>query len=105
METDYCMVMTTFADEAMGRRILERLMEERLAACIQTIVIDSMYRWEGSVQNEAEILALIKTKSSHYSAIETLIRTYHEYECPEIIQIPITAGFNPYLAWMDAQCL
>ena len=105
MNESYCIVMTTFSDDAAARRILERLVEERLAACVQTFPVDSMYRWNGALQHESEILAFIKTKESLYESVEGLIRTYHDYECPEVLRIPVTGGFAPYLGWIESQCL
>ncbi len=93
--------MTTFSDPETGRRLTEGLLEKRLAACVQTMDIRSTYRWKGAVQNEAEVLMLIKTKSSLYSEVEAFIRATHDYEVPEIIQLPIAAGLPEYLKWME----
>jgi periplasmic divalent cation tolerance protein len=101
MNTEYGMVMTTFSDPETGRRLAEGLLEKRLVACVQTMPIRSTYRWKGSVQKEAETLMLIKTKVSLYPEVEAFIRASHSYEVPEIIRVPIAAGFAGYLQWID----
>jgi len=100
VDTEYGIVMTTFSDPEIGRRLTEGLLGKQLAACVQTMDIRSTYRWKGAVQNETEVLMLIKTKSSLYSEVEAFIRATHDYEVPEIIQLPITAGLPEYLKWM-----
>lgn len=104
MNENYCVVLTTFADKDVGKRIIDGLINERLAACIQTVSISSFYRWEGAVNNDAEVLVLIKTKAALYPEVEAFIRSIHNYECPEIIVLPITAGFVQYLGWIDKEC-
>ncbi len=104
MNKGHCVVMTTFADQDAGQRIIEGLIENRLAACIQTYPITSHYRWQGEVERSEEILAMIKTKVSLYGQVEEFIVSRHDYECPEVVQLPITAGFRDYLTWIDAEC-
>lgn len=101
MADEYCMVMTTYADAAVGARIIEALLGERLAACLQTLDIGSHYRWKGDVVHDQETLLLIKTKAALYPTVEARIKALHSYEVPEILRVPVTAGFAPYLRWMD----
>lgn len=98
METG--LVMTTFPNPATAAKVLDGLLENRLAACVQTLPIQSAYRWKGAVNRENETLALIKTKAALYSEIEAFIRTHHPYEVPEIILLPIAAGLADYLRWI-----
>lgn len=104
MNEDCCIVITTFADEANGQKIIDTLLAERLAACVQVIPIQSWYRWQGKVNCDTEKLVLIKTKRSLYAQVRDCILTYHAYELPEIIQVPIEDGFSGYLAWIRAEC-
>ena len=104
MNEEYCVVLTTFADKDVGKKIIDGLIKNRLAACIQTVAISSHYHWKGAVNNDAEVLVLIKTKASLYPEVEVFIKGNHNYECPEIIRLPITAGFSSYLGWIDAEC-
>ena len=103
MNTEYGLVTTTFADPELGRRLAEGLLENRLAACVQTLPIHSAYRWKGAIQREAETLMLIKTKAALYPEVEAYLRSVHPYETPEIVWLPIAAGFAGYLAWIDAE--
>ena len=103
MDAEYGMVLTTVAEPESARRLADGLLEKRLAACVQTLPIQSAYRWKGAVQREPEILLLIKTKVSLYPEVETYIRSAHAYETPEIILVPILAGSADYLAWIGQE--
>jgi periplasmic divalent cation tolerance protein len=104
MLEDYCIVMTTCPEGAVSKTLVEGLLKNRLAACIQEIGIASSYRWKGKLEHENEILLLIKTKSALYDEIEAFINANHPYEVPEIIRVPVTAGSPSYLAWIDEEC-
>ena len=67
MNTETGLVMTTFPDPATAAKVLDGLLENRLAACVQTLPIHRADRWKGAVNREAEVLALIKTKAALYS--------------------------------------
>ena len=97
------MVLTTVAEPDAARRLADGLLEKRLAACVQTLPIHSAYRWKGAIQREPEILLLIKTKAALYPEVEAYLRSVHPYETPEIVWLPIAAGFAGYLAWLDAE--
>ena len=103
MNAQYGMAMTTCPDSAIGRRLADGLLGNRLAACVQTLPIHSAYRWKGAIQREPEILLLIKTKAALYPEVEAYLRAHHPYETPEILWLPIAAGFAGYLAWIDAE--
>ncbi len=103
MKTDVDVVMTTFPDAEGARRILDGLLENRLAACAQTMPIESAYRWKGEVRREPEVLALIKTKAALWPEVEAYIRERHPYETPEILRLPVAAGSAGYLAWIAGE--
>ena len=103
MNTKMGLVMTTFPDSAAAAKVLDGLLENRLAACVQTMPIQSAYRWKGTVQKEAETLMLIKTRVALYPEVEAYIRTHHPYEVPEIILLPITTGSEKYLSWLKEE--
>jgi len=98
------MVLTTFADPAVEQRVVDGLLGERLAACVQTVPVSSVYRWKGEICRDAETLALIKTTDARYGDVEAFIRKHHDYECPEIVRIPLDGGSGDYLAWIGQQC-
>ncbi len=103
MSTQFCVVMTTCSNREDAGTLASLLVDRRLAACVQVSDITSYYRWKGSVNNEGEALLLIKTRVDRYPAVESCIRENHDYDVPEILQIPVTAGLAPYLAWIDEE--
>ncbi len=100
MEHTYSIVMTAVANEQEAEKISTLLVSHKLAACVQMLPMQSCYRWKGEIVNDTEVLLLIKTRSELYQEVEATILENHSYELPEIIQIPIEQGFNPYLQWM-----
>jgi len=103
VENPYLLIYCTCSDLAMAERIAEALVADRLAACVNIVPgITSIYRWQGEVQHDSELLLLIKTRSERYPALEARIRELHSYEVPEIIAVPLQRGSESYLAWLDA---
>ncbi len=103
MKTIAGVVMTTFPNEEAAAKVLDGLLEARLAACIQTLPIRSVYRWKGAVQREPEILVLIKTQVALYPEVEAYLRAVHPYETPEIILLPIDRGLPAYMEWLTGE--
>lgn len=103
MNAEYGIVLATFPDPAAAERILGGLLEQRLAACVQTMPIRSAYRWKGALNRESEVLALVKTTAALYPEVEAFIRAGHSYEVPEIVWLPIAAGFEKYLRWIGEE--
>lgn len=99
--TEYSAILTTAPNSDQAKRIIDALLSEKLAACIQTIPIESHYVWEGEVCNDNEILLVIKTTNALFREVEQSICEQHEYDIPQIVQLPITDGFNPYLSWIS----
>jgi len=97
----YTIVLSTCPTRESAEKIARLLVEERLAACVQRLPIESTYLWQGKVCNSAEVALLIKTKTEHFKKVSARILELHEYELPEIIQIPITDGLPDYLRWID----
>ena len=97
----FCMVLTT-AQGATTQKIIEALLSQELAACIQTMKVNSHYIWQGQLQNEAEDLLLIKAKAADWAAVEAAIRAVHDYETPEILRFDIDAGASSYLDWITS---
>ena len=98
----YGIVMTTFAKMEDAKPLVEKLLSKKLAACVQCLPIQSHYVWKGKVENDSEVILLIKTKGNAYREVENEIKLNHPYETPEIIQIPITNGSTEYLGWIDS---
>lgn len=102
--SDYCLVMTTCPTQEEADQITATLLQQRLAACIQQQPISSHYVWQDKLEQSAEILLLIKTTRQHYTELEACILQLHSYDTPEIIQLPIEAGFADYLQWVKESC-
>jgi periplasmic divalent cation tolerance protein len=97
------LVLTTCADSAEAAALAERLVGERLAACVNRIdSIASTYRWQGRVERAAEALLVIKTTDEKLGAVENEIRSRSSYELPEIIAVRLAAGSQAYLDWIRA---
>lgn len=104
MDNEYCIVITTYSEKELGQKIIDELIKGQLAACVQTLQIESFYHWKGEVNKDNEFLVLIKTRKELYEEVENCIRINHTYEIPEIIQIPVTTGFAGYMNWIDSVC-
>jgi periplasmic divalent cation tolerance protein len=99
--TDAIQVVTTTSSQEEAEKIARALVERRLAACVQVAgPLTSTYHWKGRVEDAQEFLCIIKTRQSHYLAVEDAIRELHSYEVPEILAIPISAGNRAYLDWL-----
>jgi periplasmic divalent cation tolerance protein len=100
---DRLLVVTTLPDGAAGEKLAKRLIDHAFAACVNiSAPVTSIYRWDGKLESGREVVLTIKTTAARYAEVEQAIRTDHPYELPEVIAVPITAGSDEYLAWIDA---
>ncbi len=98
----HLLVLTTCPGSITAKQIANAVVSSNLAACVQTIPdIHSVFRWLNRTDSADEYLLLMKTTTKNYEALENKIRAMHPYELPEIIAVPITAGFTQYLDWID----
>lgn len=101
--SDSIVVFVTAPNEETAAGIARTLVEERLAACGNIVRgLRSIYRWNEKVEDESEVLLILKTRASHFDSLRARVVELHPYECPEVIQLDITAGHAPYLAWIQA---
>lgn len=100
--SDYGVLLTTTPNREEAAGIAKLLIDEKLAACVQLLPIESFYVWQGKTQNEAEVLLLVKTRSDLFEAAIARIKTVHSYTVPEVVAMPFTAGFAGYLDWIDS---
>ena len=98
-----CVVMTAVSDEEQAERIATAVLEARLAACVQIQGIKSFYWWNGKINKDAEQLVCFKTTADKYGALEQTIVANHTYDTPEILQVPVTAGLEKYLGWLQKE--
>ena len=101
MSSEFCITLTTTNNEENKQQLVEVALANGLAACVQTIPIESHYVWQGKVCCDQETLLVMKTTKACYTELEQAIVANHHYEVPQVIQVPLTAGFNPYLAWIE----
>jgi len=101
-KNDYVLLLTTTNRVEEAYRIANHLVAARLVACVNIVPsISSIYRWKGSVQKDAEVLMILKTKKSRIGRLEKALRAIHSYETPELIAFPIVYGLREYLKWID----
>lgn len=99
--TDARIVLTTAGSPEEAEHIARAIIERSLAACINIIPqIQSVYRWQGKVEQAAECLLVIKTTMSAFKALHDAIKELHSYELPECVMLEITDGSKPYLDWI-----
>ena len=100
--TEALVVFTTFANEQDAARVARVLVEERLVACANLVPgARSIYRWQDQVQDEREVVVLMKTRKQDWSALLSRLHELHPYETPECIAVRIAAGAPKYMAWLE----
>lgn len=101
MQDDIRLVYVTCPDPETGEAIAGRLVEERLAACINVVPgLRSVYRWQGKIEIDDEALLLIKTTAARFEALRERVRELHPDEVPEIVAAPVVQGLDSYLRWV-----
>ena len=94
-------VLVTVPSEDEASKIAEALVSERLAACVNILSgVESVYRWEGKVNRDRELLLVIKSTAPRYSELERRVHQLHSYSTPEVIAIDIDRGSEKYLGWL-----
>ena len=98
---DFQIVLSTCGDRETAERIAHRLVEQRLAACVNILPgVQSVYRWQGTVESASEVLILVKTKASLIQEVQSTIASLHSYDVPEFLVLPICGGSEAYMAWL-----
>lgn len=93
--------LSTCPDEATARQIAVTLVQERLATCVNRVSgVTSTYFWDGRLQDDAEILLIIKTSQARVEALTARLKTLHPYDLPELVVIPVSGGNEAYLQWV-----
>jgi periplasmic divalent cation tolerance protein len=101
---DILLVFTNLPDTASAEKLAHEIIEARAAACVNQLVsCTSTYRWKDKIEVSSEIPLLIKTTMTAYPRLEKLLREAHPYELPEIIAVPVTAGYPAYLDWVSSE--
>jgi periplasmic divalent cation tolerance protein len=104
MTTEYITVFITAPNEEEAARISNAIVGERLAACVNIIrSVRSIYRWQGRVEDEQEVLMIVKTKRTLFERLQGRVRELHSYSVPEIIGLPVVEGSKQYLDWLGQE--
>ncbi len=99
--TDKRIVLTTASSEGEARKIARRLVDRRLAACVNIVPqITSIYRWQEKVEETREWLLIVKTTAAAFGQVRQAIAELHSYEVPECICLTIEDGSDSYLQWV-----
>jgi len=99
----YGIALTTFANEQQAKPVIDKIIESKLAACVQEIKIKSHYTWKGELCHDDEVLVLFKTRKELYPELEKKLSEIHPFETPEILFEDVEQGSAAYLAWIDEQ--
>jgi len=94
-------VYITAPSEEEGAKIAKALVEERLAGCVNIVPgIRSIYSWQGQIEDETEVLLIVKTRLKLFNTLKAKVLELHSYSVPEIIALPIVDGSEEYIKWL-----
>jgi periplasmic divalent cation tolerance protein len=94
-------VLVTVPDEEVGTELGRRLVDERLAACVNVVTgVRSVYRWRGAVEEAGECLLVAKLRAAGLAAFRDRVVELHPYDLPEVLALPVADGLEPYLGWV-----
>lgn len=103
-EDEVRVVLVTAPDAESAERLARALVEERLAACVNLVPgVRSVYRWEGSVSEDEELLLVIKTRADRATALAARVGELHPYAVPEVIELAAVGGSARYLDWVRTE--
>ena len=106
MQYAHIVVYITVPSLEVGEQIANMLVESKLAACVNILPgVVSVYQWQGEVHQDEEHLLIVKTRADNFDQLATEVKRNHPYDVPEIIALPIVAGSNEYLAWINGETL
>jgi len=98
----FSLVLTTVKNKTSARRMAEKLVSEKLAACVSAIPnVTSVYRWRGKVERAKEVMLVVKTSEKKLDRLIHCIKELHSYEIPEILVLRVERGLPEYLKWLE----
>ena len=106
METgEFALVLTTIPLDCDASALASSLVSDRLAACVNVLpVMQSIYRWKGTVEQASEHQLVIKTTASRVAELEARLKALHPYEVPEVLVLSVAGGSEAYLTWLRESC-
>jgi len=103
--TEYRVVLMTCGSQEEAEKIAGAMVEEELAACVNIVPgLTSVYRWEGKICKDPEVLMIAKTREKNLRHLEDRLKALHSYTVPEFVVLPIVAGSKEYLDWVKNVC-
>jgi len=104
--SEYIVILVTASSETEAETVAEDLVRSRLVACANILPgVRSVFRWEGEIQREREVLLVMKSRHELFDRIEQRVRDLHSYEVPEVLAVPILEGSGPYLTWLGEETI
>jgi periplasmic divalent cation tolerance protein len=104
MHTDAIVVLTTVANDSEGVSLVRELLDRRLIACGTLLPgARSLYRWQGKVADEREVVLLLKTRSARLEALQEAFRELHPYKVPELLAFAVDTGLDKYIEWINGE--
>ena len=97
-------IFVTCRSDIEAKELSDGLISGNLVACVNIASVESIFRWEGKTENQAERLMIIKSVRSRFDDIEKFVKANHSYDCPEIIAMKIEAASKDYAAWVRNEC-
>ena len=99
----YIIIFVTACNKKEAQKIASSLIRKKLAACVNFVdKVESVFLWESKIEKANEALLIIKSRKEKLPKMIKLIKSLHSYTVPEIVAIPVIAGYKPYLRWIDA---
>ena len=100
----FIFVYTTFGTQENAKVVAKALVEAKLVSCANIFpAIESVYSWEGAVQNDQEIVVIFKTQEALFPSVRDKILELHDYDTPCIVSLPIEKGHQPFLDWIEKE--
>jgi periplasmic divalent cation tolerance protein len=98
-------VISTFPNAEAARRVATELVTAKLAACANILpAVQSIYRWQGTIESAAETIVFFKTTAARFPALQERLRALHSYQIPEIVACKLADGLPEYLKWVRESC-
>ena len=94
------LILSTYPDKKSISKIAKNLVKNKIVACVNISKIDSVYSWNGKIQNSSEYIAIFKTITKNKTKLKKKITETHPYDVPEIAEIDVTSINKPYLNWL-----
>ena len=101
-DAHYIVVFVTVPDNDQAQGLGRALLEQKLIACVNIVPkVDSLFWWEGKIDRAEECLLIMKTLRTAFPALVEAVKARHSYSVPEILALPVIAGQDDYLAWIE----